>query len=165
MLRDLVMLDRSLLLVRYHPVRQLGEGREIHVWWGGLRGNGGLMLLLAFLVTAHYRWRNANVTVLTVVKDEAERAQAQASLEALLAQARFAATTRVILREGRSIPAVMHAESAGADLAIIGCVLPAVGQPDQAFFDRMNAIMEELPTTILVHSSRNFEGEPVLFDG
>ncbi len=164
MLRDLAMLDRSLLVVRYHPEKKLGSGNRIQVWWGGLERNGGLMLLLAFLLTAHYRWQNARITVLTVVDDDTERERARSSLAGLLAQARIGAEARVILRQGRSIGDIMHVESEDADLAIVGFVLPEAGTPTEPFFARMNSILEELPTTILVHSARSFEGEPVLFD-
>ena len=165
MLRDLAYLDRSLFVVSYDPQKQLGDGKEIHVWWGGLAGNGGLMLLTAFLITAHYRWRNARVTILTVVQSDEERATAKESLAKLLAEARIEAEARVILRQGRSIPDIMHVESESADLAIVGFVLPDPGRPVEPFFERMNQIIDELPTTILVHSASNFEGAPVLLDG
>ncbi|HJK91664.1 MAG TPA: hypothetical protein RMH26_13100, partial [Polyangiaceae bacterium LLY-WYZ-15_(1-7)] len=164
MLRDLTHLDRSLLLVKWDEERQLGDGREIHVWWGGLQGNGGLMLLLAFLLTAHYRWRRAKVVVLTVVNDEASRERAEANLTRTLQAARLDAEPRVLLREGRKIPEIMGGESAEADLAIVGFRLPPEGQAPGAFFERMSQLMEGLPTTILVHSARSFESEPVLFD-
>jgi hypothetical protein len=164
MLRDLVLLDRSLLLVKYDEEKQFGDGKEIHVWWGGLAGNGGLMLLLAFLLTAHYRWRNARITVLTVVNRDEDRARAQTNLKNLLAEARLDAETRVILRQGRSIPDIMYVESEQADLAIVGFVLPEHDKPALPFFERMNTILDRLPTTLLVHSARNFSGEPVLFD-
>jgi len=164
MLRDLVHLDRSLLLVKYDDEKQLGDGQEIHVWWGGLAGNGGLMLLLAFLLTAHYRWRNARITVLTVVNRDEDRERARKNLKGLLAQARLDAETRVILRQGRSIPDIMYVESDHADLAIVGFVLPDKDKPTIPFFERMNTILSRLPTTLLVHSARNFSGEPVLFD-
>jgi amino acid transporter len=164
MLRDLVTLDRSLLLVRWREDKKLGDGKDIHVWWGGLAGNGGLMLLLAFLITAHYRWRNADITVLTVVEKDEDRQSAEQNLRKLLVSARIDAKTRVILRQGRSIPDIMYVESEHADLAIVGFVLPDEGRPGAPFFERMNAILERLPTTVLVHSARDFAGAPVLFD-
>jgi len=164
MLRDLVQLDRSLLLVRHDEVRDFGAQQDIHVWWGGLKGNGGLMLLLAYLITAQYGWRRAHVTVLTVVGRKEELTEAQNSLESLLASARVDAQARVILRGERSIPEIMHHESAAADLAIVGIRLPKAGEPAMPFFDRMNTILDPLPTTVLVHSARTFEGEPLLFD-
>lgn len=164
MLRDLAYLDRSLYVVKYDADKQFGNGRLIHVWWGGLTGNGGLMLLTAFLITAHYRWRNARIVVLTVVDSDEEKRETQSNLGKLLAESRIEADARVILRQGRSLPDIMHVESEEADLALVGFVLPDPDHPVEPFFDRMNRILEELPTTILVHSARNFEGEPVLFD-
>ncbi len=164
MCRDLVDLDRSLLLVKYDDDKQFGDGKVIHIWWGGLQGNGGLMLLLAYLVTAHYRWRNAKVKVLTVVATDEEKRAAEDNLSRLLAAARLHGEPRVILRQGRSIAQIMHVESERADLAIVGFRLPPEGDPVEPFFLRMSEMLAELPTTILVHSARNFESEPVLFD-
>lgn len=162
MCRDLADLDRSLLLVRYDEKRQLGNARMIHVWWGGLEGNGGLMLLLAFLLTAEDDWRGAEVRVLTVV--DGDPAPAEAALREVLEAARLPAQPRVIVRDGRAIDAIMREESVDADLAIAGFRLPPLGAPIEPFFDRMNQLLDALPTTMLVHSARSFQGEPVLFD-
>ena len=164
MLRDLVQFDRSLLIVNYNSELKFGARRSIHIWWGGLQGNGGLMLLLAFLITAYHQWRDAEVTLLTVVSTEQERARAEAGIERVLANARVAARPRVILREGREIHDIMHAESGGADLAIIGLGLPPRDAAPEPFFERMDRMLEGMPTTVLVYSARNFRGEPVLFD-
>ncbi|MEM9069213.1 MAG: Na-K-Cl cotransporter [Myxococcota bacterium] len=164
MLRELTHLDRSLTLVKLDEAQELGNHDEIHVWWGGFEGNGGLMLLLAFLIMADRRWRNAKVTVLTIVSDEAERVETERNLQRILEAARLEGEARVILRGKRTIPQVMGTESAHADLAIVGFRLPPEGTPAKAFFERMNTMLERLPTTLLVHSARSFEGEPVLFD-
>jgi amino acid transporter len=163
MLGDLARLDRSLVLVNFNLERRFGTADKIQIWWGGLQQNGGLMLLLAFLLTAHHRWRKAAVEVVTVVPTEPERQAAVAAIEAVLASAHLTATPKVLLREGRSIHEIMRTESQGVDLAIVGMRLPKVDEAD-AFFERMNAMLETLPTTLLVHSSRDFQGEPVLFD-
>lgn len=163
MLRDLVMLDKSILLMSYDADKRLGQRRVVHVWWGGLKSNGGLMLLLAFLITAHHRWRNAEVTVLTVVDSVEGRDKAEQNLRSLLEKSRIEAKPRVILRQGRAIADVMFLESERADLAIVGIGLPQPGHEDD-FFARMNVILEKLPSTLMVHSARSFDGEPVLFD-
>jgi len=164
MLRNLVHLDRSLLLVKHDASRDFGDRKDIHVWWGGLQGNGGLMLLLAYLINADFAWRRAQVTVLTVVGREEDLTKARGNITRLLEDARLSATPRVILRGDDSIPQIMHRESAGADLAVVGIRLPKSGEDAQPFFDRMNTILDPLPTTLLVHSARSFDGEPVLFD-
>lgn len=170
MLQDLVRLDRSILLVNYKPVASLpGKRRtpEIHVWWGGLESNGGLMLLLAFLLTAEPPLRNATVRVMTAVDDEESQAEATKALGRIISAARLQrAEASVILKEGRSIQAIMGDVSHGADLAILGFAIPDIrgSQDADGFFERMDRMLAVLPTTILVHSARNFESEPVLFD-
>ncbi len=164
MLHDLAVLDRSLLLLRHRPERGFGERRRIHIWWGGLHGNGGLMLLLAYLITAHERWRDAEVTILTVVNEEEEKTEAERALRSVLERARLTAIPRVLLRQARSVGDIMADESKHVDLAIIGIRLPERGEAAEPFFERMNALLEHLPTTVLVHSARGFQGEPVLFD-
>ena len=163
MCRDLAHLDRSLLLVRLNESDSMSESRSIHVWWGGLEGNGGLMLLLAFLLKADRHWQHADVKVMTVVNREDEAATARANLQALLESARLEAEPVVIQRSGRSIADIMAEQSGKASLAILGFRLPDPGM-EQVFHERMSGMLERLPTTLLVHSARSFEGEPVLFD-
>ena len=164
MLRELLHLDRSLLLVHSDAERRLGEQRTIHIWWGGLPGNGGLMLLLAHLLLADPDWRDADVTLITVVDNEAQRIRASESKERIIEDARIDATTEVILRQGRPIAEIMHETSGDADLAIMGIGLPSSGDQADAFFERMNRMLEGMPTTLLVRSARTFRGEPVLFE-
>ena len=163
MLHDLAQLDRSLLIVRHRPERGWGDKQEIHVWWGGLRGNGGLMLLLAFLLTTERSWQHARVQVMTVVEDLDQRRRAEEQIGQVLAAARLVAKPRVLMRGGRSIHDIMRAESSAADLAIVGFAMPEPGAAVE-FFARTERLLEHMPTTVLVHSARDFEGEPVLFD-
>lgn len=164
MVRDLAHLDRSLLLVHHQPERGFGGYSHIQIWWGGLKGNGGLMLLVAFLLTAHDRWRTARVSLVTVVNSAQDVASAERAIRRVLEDARLKAEPRVLVAEERSIQQIMQAESADADLAIIGLRLPGPDEPPDSYFERMNSILAVLPTTLLVLSARTFQGEPVLFD-
>ena len=164
MLRDLAALDRSLLIVSYDHRRKLGKQQRIDIWWGGLQNNGGLMLLTAYLITAHHQWRHAEVTIRTVVEDEAHRLTAEERIRAVVASARVIATPVVQLRHGRAIADVMHEQSVDADLVIAGLRLPDHNDDIEVFFQRMNTILDGMPTTLLVHSARSLEAEPVLFD-
>ena len=57
----------------------------------------------------------------------------------------------------------MKSESENADLAILGIGLPDPDDNIERYFARINRMLEALPTTIIVHSARTFDGEPVLF--
>ncbi len=164
MLRDLARLDRSLLLVHYDSQRKLGAGRRIQIWWGGLQHNGGLMLLIAFLITAHQRWSKATVEIVTIVDQEEDRTQVEGTIRSVIASAHLLAEPRVLLRKDRSVRDIMELMSTGVDLAIVGMRLPDPSEETHKFFDRMNDLLSALPTTLLVHSARGFQGDPVLFD-
>lgn len=165
LLTDLAELDKSLFLVHWDLEQGLGDRRSIHVWWGGLQGNGGLMLLAAHLLRAHRTWRGAQVTVVTVVETEEQQRAAIAQMADVLEAARVRAEVRVELRQRRPIGAIMKEISAEADLAILGIGLPDAPDPDEAdqFVERISTMLDNLGTTILVHSARDFDGEPVLF--
>ena len=164
MLHDLATLDRSLVVVRYVPEVGWGARREIHVWWGGLQGNGGLMLLLASLLSTDAAWRGSDVKVLTVVEDSDMQSRAETQIARLLSAARVNATPRVLLRQDRSIPEIMSTESASADLAVLGFAMPERERAAE-FVERMERLLASMPSTLLVHSARGFDSEPVLFEG
>jgi amino acid transporter len=165
MLRDLSGLEKSLLVMNYDENRRFGRRKNIHIWWGGLQANGGLMLLLAYLTISYHRWNQAKVTILTVVDSEETRVQAVERLNLLFESARLDASAQVILREGRSIRTLMSEHSGAADLAVLGLRLPDEDEDLERVFEHYNHLLEVLPTTILVHSAGSFDASPVLFDG
>lgn len=164
MLRDLRALDRSLLLLNYDEHRAFGEYKQIHIWWGGLRGNGGLILLLAYLLQAEARWLKAKVTLYVVIQSEEAKSYVEETLRTVLEQARLQAEVQVIVRGEHPIESIMRGASSMADLAIIGLRLPEKDESVSEFYKRYNSILSALPSTLLVCSARTFEGEPVLFD-
>ena len=89
---------------------------------------------------------------------------AESDLAKVLEQSRLPAKTRILLRDARPIVEVMKEESYRADLAIIGAGIPKTTEDGEAFLQRMDSLLAVLPTTIMVHSARDFDGDPVLFD-
>lgn len=169
-MRDLVALDRSLLLVHPGSRSQVGlakqdSSQEVHIWWGGMERNGGLMLLIAFLLTAGRPLRGAKVKVITVVQDAWDLEEARSGLERVLDAARLRADALVLQQGTAPLPDLMRTHSGHADLAILGIGMPQDDEASaDAFFERMQPMLQSLPITVMVHSARNFRGEPVLFD-
>jgi amino acid transporter len=164
MVRDLAELGRSVLMVRWDAERRFGERERIDLWWGGMRGNGPMMMVLAFLLQSSEEFRDARVRILTVVDEEGEVESTRRGLARLCDGARLEATPRAIVRSGRSISEIMAEESAATDLAVIGFDFGPEDEPASAFFARYDRLMESLPTTLLVHGGHTFDGAPVLFD-
>lgn len=68
MLQNIYRRNRHLLVM--HPPQgraTFGRQAQIDVWWGGLKGNGGLMMVLAHLTRTHPEWWAARVTIKMVV--------------------------------------------------------------------------------------------------
>ncbi len=165
MLRDLHMLERTILLVRDRPGSATAvRGANIHVWWTGATANGSLMLLLAHLVTQHTRWRGSRITVLTAVEHADEVVEASGRIRTLLEAARIEANIDVVLTAGRPLYQVFAEESGPADLVFLGFLLPTDLRQADGFHRRMSKIMSGLPRTILVSSARGHDFESVVFD-
>ena len=164
MLREVLALNRSLLLLRYNHERGFGARRNIDVWWGGLTDNGALMLLIVFLLKTHEEWRDARVRLITISAGEQGRDRLRARMQELLAQSRVQATPHVILRNDRTIRDLMAEESHTTDLAFLGMRLPEKESGDQAFFERTSELLEALPTTLLIGSAPNFKGIELMVD-
>ncbi|MEE2786172.1 MAG: amino acid permease [Myxococcota bacterium] len=164
MLRELTELENTIMVVKFDESRQFGRRRKIHVWWRGLEANGGIMLLAAYLVKAHYRWRDAVVKVLTVVETEDQEKVALSGLSRVIESARLPALPEVILRQNRSIKEIMTERSGRADLTVIGLRLPEVDEDPRPLFDHYDNLLSDLPSTLLVHAGGAFKAAPVLFD-
>ena len=65
---------RNVIIIRDNPELGFGQRRRIDVWWGGLQSNGGLMMLLAYLLRTSGEWLGAEVCVKLVV-DKGGRAR------------------------------------------------------------------------------------------
>ncbi len=164
MLLDMAALNRTLLLVHHQASHRMGPPRQVDIWWGGLKGNGGMMLLLAFLLHSHDYWRQTGLRLNTVINTPEEFDSVHEGLVLMLQEARVDAVPNVILRESRSIPDIMADVSGNCDLAILGLRLPDPTEDPSLFFERNETFLSRLPTTIMVYSGRDFQYEPVLFD-
>ncbi|MDX1623143.1 MAG: amino acid permease [Gemmatimonadota bacterium] len=151
---------RNVLIVREDPERGFGERRRIDVWWGGLRGNGGLMMILAWLLRTSLSWQGAEVRLKMVVADEAAADDAQANLERIVEFTRTVATPEVLSADGRGFEEILVEESADADLVLLG-----IGEPGDAFVDYYGDLMERtagLPSTLFVLAAEEIQFGEVL---
>lgn len=165
LLRQLVLLDRNLLLLSHHEMRGFGRQRRIDVWWGGREHNWSLMVLLATLLQSSEEWDGAEVRLNVVVPKVEDEESSQERLNKVLSHARLTAETYVYRLEA---PAqhpfdVIRRESREADLTLLGLRSPDPGEAE-AYLERIGEMLEGLGSTLLVRASSRFEGTGVLFD-
>ncbi|MEM7739088.1 MAG: amino acid permease, partial [Deinococcota bacterium] len=160
MLVNLHALGRNIVIIKDNSEQSFGFRSRIDVWWGGLKGNGGLMLTLAYLLTTSPAWEDATIHVNVVVADETAAENTHENLEQVIASSRIGATMHVIVAHGQPFADILQAHSQASDLILLGMRAPkdedaakqtAERYEDYAsYYERLRSYAEDLPTTAFV---------------
>ncbi|MEM9771117.1 MAG: amino acid permease [Cyanobacteria bacterium P01_D01_bin.73] len=162
--------ERSLIILRDNGSdRPFGKRRRIDIWWGGLQNNGGLMVLLAYLLRTDLEWKRARIILKLMVPNEAAAEAAQANLDQLVGQLRMDLESQILIGGDRTFPEVLHESSAGADLVMLGLASPMAGyfEDSDAYADYYSNFQKntaDLPTTLFVLAAPAFDFSKVLVD-
>lgn len=134
--------------------------KRIDVWWGGLKGNGGLMMILAYLMNSSLDWREAELHIKMMVGDEDAVEPTQENILELLEEIRIRAFVDIIPAKGRTFDEVLKKHSSNADLIFLG-----LAEPDEnfeAYYEKVQDRVNGLPTTILALASQEISYGEVL---
>jgi hypothetical protein len=162
-IRRLKCLEQSLIIGKVNPLQTFREGElhEIHVWWGGLKRNGDLMLLMAYLLNRNPVWRDARIRIKSIASNDLMKSQTERFLAELIPEIRINATVEVMVKaEGESVVDIMHRESAGADVVMLGLATPEEGD-EEKYAERLVELAEGMPTCFFVHNGSLFIGDLV----
>jgi len=160
-LRHLTRLNRSLVIGKLEPLRPAQEGRPriIHVWWGGLKRNSDLMLLLAYLLTCNSEWRDARIHILSVASNELMKKQTEQLLAQLIPEIRINAEVEVMVRSGAdNIQEIIRQKSFSADVVFLGLATPDEDKEEE-YALRLQNLVDCLPSCFLIHNGSLFIGE------
>ncbi|MGK7923170.1 MAG: amino acid permease [Trichodesmium sp.] len=153
---------KNLVIFREDSERGLGEYRRIDVWWGGLQNNGGLMLLLAYLLRTDMDWRNAEINLKLVVPEETAAQATQANVDSLIRDLRIDAKSQILVSQGRPIYDILHESSRNADLIFLGIRTP--GENFTEYYEDLQSKTAGLPSTVFVLAAPGFSYGEVLSD-
>ena len=153
---------RNVVILRENSDRGFGNRRRIDIWWGGMQANGGLMLLLAYLLRTDIEWRNVNIYLKLVVPDETAAQAAKANLDNMVQQLRIGAISQVLVAQGRSFDEILHQSSHNADLILLGMAIP--GENFTQYYESLQARVAGLPSTLFVLAAPGFAFGEVLSD-
>ena len=141
-----------------------GQVQDVHVWWGGLKRNGDLLLLLAYLLTRNPEWRNARIRILSIASNELMKGQTERSLAQLIQEIRIKADLEVTVRdEDESIVDIKHRESSGADAVLLGLATPGEGD-EESYAERLSELASDFKTCFFVHNGSLFLGDLVTLE-
>ncbi len=158
-IEQLSLLDKSSLICRPVGTGLPPKGRTIHVWWGGLKDNGDLLVLLAHLLSLDPGWRDAEISIKSIATSDMVAERTERSLRAMIAAARIAASLEVIRKpEGVSVQELITDRSADADVVFLGLRSIAVDEADR-YVDRLVQLMSGLRSVMLVRNAGPFRGQ------
>ncbi len=153
---------RNIVILRDDPDRGFGERRRIDVWWGGLQSNGGLMMLLAYLLRSSVTWGGAEVQLKLIVQHEDAAESARRNLAADIGQFRIGAGAEVIVAENRDTYDIIASSSTDADLVFLGIARPDADRDFTAYYEELHRRTADLPTTVFVLAAEDIAFADVL---
>ncbi|NEO33785.1 MAG: Na-K-Cl cotransporter [Symploca sp. SIO3C6] len=152
--------ERNVVIFRDAGNSGFGRRQQIDVWWGGMQANGGLMLILAYLVRTSIEWRDAEIKLKLVVPNDTAAQAARPNLDAMIKQLRIGAKSHVIVANGRPFNEILRRSSEKADLVFLGMAQP--GENFSSYYERLQSMATELPATVLVLAAPDFPFSEVL---
>ncbi len=155
---------RNVIVIRDPDHLGFRERRTIDVWWGGLQANGGLMLLLAYLLRTNVEWEDAEVRLKLAVRTPEAAEEARRDLAEVLAGLRIGAVSLDVIEAGdRPFPEVLREASRDAHIVFLGMAAPD-GDDFRAYYDRLQEMSAGLPPTAFVLADGTLEFSEVLVD-
>lgn len=155
--------QRNIIAVHNNKEKGFGERRRIDVWWGGLKGNGGLMMILAYLLQSSRKWWDARVNIKMVIKDPKAVDGTQKNLDRIIQKIRIDADAEILVSKGKSFDEILHESSQGADLVFMGMAEPDMPAKEfLSYYEDLYSRLEGLPTTVLVLAAEEISFGDVL---
>jgi solute carrier family 12 (sodium/potassium/chloride transporter), member 2 len=164
--------DRYCTMIRrFHAARRnvlilrggsdgFGRRQRIDVWWGGLQANGGLMMVLAYMLGTSIDWAGADVRINLVVPTSAAAAAARDNLDRIIERLRIGARSNVLAADGRPFIETLRATSTEADLVLLGMAVP--DDNFTVYYERMQSLSAGLGPTLFVLAAENLQFGNVL---
>ncbi|MGK7369603.1 MAG: amino acid permease, partial [Candidatus Halalkalibacterium sp. M3_1C_030] len=151
---------RNVVVVHDNEEKGFGNRKRIDIWWGGLQGNGGLMMILAYLLQSSRSWWDVEVYIKMVVDDEHAAEGAKSNLLGIIDKIRTGAKPEVLVSNGRSFDEILHDSSKDADLVMLGMAEP--GKNFSSYYESIQERLKGLPTTIMVLAAEGISFGEVL---
>lgn len=152
---------RNVIIVRENEIRNFGNKERIDIWWGGLRKNGALMIIIAHLLQRSIPWNNVTIRLNMVVKSDLAAQEAQKNISKMLGKVRMKIHDHVIVAHNEPFEEILRRESAEADLIILGLKEP--GSDFMYYYDQlMNVKTKGIGSTLFVLASQEINFEEVL---
>ena len=160
MVSQLHSLKRNIIILKDNPHRQFGNYERIDIWWGGMKANGSLMLLLAYLLKYDWNWRKAKVFLKLIVPNINSKQIAEKNIYNYIKKLNIDLIPEVIVSQGKSFEMNLREHSQDADLIFLG--LAESAQNFVKYYSEQQRKTDNLPSIAFVMAANDFPFEEVL---
>lgn len=151
---------RNILIVQDDENKGYGRKQVVDIWWGGLKGNGSLMIILGYLLKNSLNWQQVQINIKMVVPSREAAEKAEENLSSLLSHMRIGFQYQILIAGEESFWDILNRESAGSDLVMMGLALPKGNF--NAYYSKLKERTRYLPTKVFVLAAQDIEFEEVL---
>jgi solute carrier family 12 (sodium/potassium/chloride transporter), member 2 len=157
--------NKNICILRENAEQDTGSRNSIHIWWGGMQRNGGLMMLLGHLLKSSIEWRKATLYINLVVKDEVAEKASLPRVQEFVDQLQIQAVPQVLRADGRPFAEILHETSKEADLILLGMASPETIDNFGDYYKNLHSWTEGLPNLLYVLAAPEFEFAELLYEG
>ena len=151
---------RNVIILQNDFKLNYGGAKKIDLWWGGLKGNGGLMMIIAHLIKTSPRWQNIQVCVKMVVASEEAAKGTRENLKKILLEMRVDFDYEVIVSQGRRFWDILQEESKDSTMGMMGLKVP--DEDFAAYYKQLKENTKAIKNKVFLLASRLIEFEDVL---
>ncbi|MFC2150969.1 Na-K-Cl cotransporter [Bacteroidota bacterium] len=151
---------RNVIIMQDFVSDDFRNKKSVDIWWGGLKGNGGLMMILGYLMHNSPYWSNIKINIKMVVKTDEAAHMAQTNLKEMLSSMRVNFNTKVLVSKGESFWNILKHESSNSDLVMLGLKTPDENFTD--YFEKLKENTNSIKKKIFVLASQDIEFKDVL---
>ena len=162
MIRHFFKSKKNVIIVQDEDNIGFKKKEVIDIWWGGLKKNGSLMIILAYLLKNSREWQQASVNVKMVVPNKEAYGGAKENLDRIFEGMRTGFDYQILIADGRNFWDIMAEESKNSDMIMMGLAVPEEEGAFEDYYVRLKERTKSLPTKVFVLAAQEVEFDKVL---
>lgn len=151
---------KNVIILRDEKPMTESSSLNVDLWWGGLQGNGGLMMVLAYMMQNSPHWQQVSVTIKMVVTSDKAAREAEKNLDNLLSSIRVEFKRKILVGTKNEFFNLLTADSTKADLVMLGLRKPDAGFSE--YFNDLKSKTSSIPRRLFVVASHDIAFKEIL---
>lgn len=160
MIRHFYESKRNVIILQNDFKLDYDDEKTVDLWWGGLKGNGGLMMIMAHLIKSSPHWRNINVCVKMVVSSDEAVESTREFLQDILDTMRVSFNHKVIVSHGKKFWEIINEESKDSTMVMMGLKAPDNNYTE--YYRQLKDNTQPIKNKVFFLASQDIEFEDVL---